>query len=164
MSSRSRIGAVLATALTAAAVASLALVLSLAGTAAASPSAAPARAKPAKIKLRSTDRGKILVSNNGFTLYAFGKDSKRKDKCVNVSGCTGVWPITTTHGKPQAGRGVRKSLLGTIRVRGKTQVTYGGHPLYGYSGDVSPGSTDYVGVSQFGGVWRAVKASGKTVG
>jgi predicted lipoprotein with Yx(FWY)xxD motif len=162
--SRSRIGAAAAAALTTAVIASLALAVSLAATASASPSAAPARAKPAKIKLRSTDRGKILVSNNGFTVYAFGRDSKRKDKCVNVSGCTGVWPMITTHGKPRAGRGVKKSLLGTIRVHGKTQVTYGGHPLYGYSGDVSPGSTDYVGVSQFGGVWRAVKASGKTVG
>ncbi|HEY3725627.1 MAG TPA: hypothetical protein VGL51_00535 [Solirubrobacteraceae bacterium] len=162
--SRSRIGAVLATALSAAAIASLALVLSLAGTAAASPSAAPARAKPAKIKLRRTGVGKILVSNNGFTLYAFSKDAKRKDRCVNVSGCTGLWPLATTHGKPQAGPGVKRSLLGTIRVHGKRQVTYGGHPLYGYSGDFSPGSTSYVGVSQFGGVWRAVKASGKTVG
>ncbi|HEY2260781.1 MAG TPA: hypothetical protein VGH45_13755 [Solirubrobacteraceae bacterium] len=162
--SRTRIGTVLATALTAAAVVSLALVLSLAATAAATPSAATARAKPAKIRLRNTGVGKILVSNRGFTLYAFAKDSRRKDRCVKISGCIGIWPMTTTHGKPLAGPGVNKSLLGTIKVHGKTQVTYAGRPLYGYIADTSPGSTSYVGVSQFGGVWRAVKASGKTVG
>src|SRR5437588_6484087 len=60
-------------------------------------------------------------------------------------------------GRPNAGPGVKRSMLGTIKVKGKSQVTYGGHPLYEYSGDTSPGSTSYVGVSQFGAKWRAVK-------
>jgi len=42
--------------------------------------------------------------------------------------------------------GVKGSLLGAVRIRGcVVQVTYAGHPLYRYRGDVSPGATDYVG-------------------
>jgi predicted lipoprotein with Yx(FWY)xxD motif len=161
---RSRIQVTAVAILSVAAVACTALVMSLAGAAAASPSAAAARAKPAKIKLRTTSVGKILVNNQGFTLYAFTRDKKNKDKCAGVNGCTGVWPLMTSHGKPKAGKGVKRSMLGTIKVHGKRQVTYNGHPLYRYSFDTSPGETSYVGQSQFGGVWRAVNASGKLVG
>jgi predicted lipoprotein with Yx(FWY)xxD motif len=161
---RSRIQVTSAAILSVAALALTAMAVSLVGTAAASPSAATARAKPAKIKLRSTSRGKVLVSNKGFTLYAFTRDKKNKDKCVAIKHCEGVWPLITSHGKPKAGNGVKGSMLGTIKVHGRMQVTYNGHPLYGYIGDTSPGQTNYVGVSQFGGRWPAVNAKGKLVG
>jgi predicted lipoprotein with Yx(FWY)xxD motif len=161
---RSAVLAFVARARSAAAVAALLLIISAAGTAAASPSAMSAGGRPTTIKLRQTSLGMILVNNQGFTLYAFGKDRRNHDSCVNIRNCTGTWPIVTTPGKPRAAGGVNRSMLGTIRVKGKTQVTYGGRPLYRYAGDSSPGQTSYVGVSQFQGVWRAVKASGKTVG
>jgi hypothetical protein len=44
-----------------------------------------------------------------------------------------------------------------------TQVTYAGHPLYTYSGDGFKGSTDYIGISEFGGVWTGLRASGAMV-
>lgn len=60
---------------------------------------------------------------------------------------------------------MRASLLGTIKYRGKfRQVTYAGHPLYGYSGDLRPRSTDYVGAYEYGGSWYAVTAAGKAAG
>ncbi len=66
---------------------------------------------------------------------------------------------------PRASHGIKRSLLGTIKIRGgAVQVTYAGHPLYRYSGDVSPGATDYVGTHQFGGIWRAITPSGAPVG
>lgn len=161
---RSRIpiaaGAGLAVAVLAAAV----LLVSFVGAASASPSAVAAGAKPATINLRNTSAGKILVNKRGFTLYAFAADKRNKDKCVTRSGCTGVWPLFTTQGKPKTGKGVNHSMVGTIKVKGKMQVTYDGHPLYGYTGDFSPGSTDYVGVSMFGAKWKALNASGKLVG
>src|ERR1700733_12116107 len=150
--------------LAAAVLASAALLMSLVGSASATPSAVAAGAKPATVNLRSTSIGKILVNKRGFTLYAFLADKRNKDNCVTRSGCTGLWPLFTTHGKPKAGKGVNRSMLGTIKVNGKMQVTYNGHPLYGYSADTSPGSTSYVGVSQFGAKWKALNASGKLVG
>jgi len=107
----------------------------------------------------------VLVDEKGFTVYAFSRDGRRKDRCAMTQGCTAVWPVIRTNGAPRAGRGVKRSLLATIRLSGgATQVTYAGHPLYHYSGDVSPASTSYVGVSQFRGVWRALKPTGAPAG
>lgn len=122
-------------------------------------------ARPATIQLERTGLGQVLVDGTGFTLYAFSRDGNRKDRCVTISGCAHVWPLIRTHGSPRPGHGVKRSLLGTVRIRGGVvQVTYAGHPLYRYSGDVFPGATDYVGARQFGGVWRAVKPTGAPVG
>jgi predicted lipoprotein with Yx(FWY)xxD motif len=119
----------------------------------------------AKIALRSTSMGKVLVNGRGFTLYAFTKDSKNKDRCAMTAGCKNVWPVVSTHGKPVAGPGVKRSLVGSIKLSGGVQqATYAGHPLYTYAGDSGPGETGYVGASQFGGRWLAVNASGKTTG
>jgi predicted lipoprotein with Yx(FWY)xxD motif len=143
--------------------AALALVLSMAASAAAGAPATAARARAARIVLRSTGVGKILTTGNGFTVYAFTRDRRNKDRCAKISGCTQTWPMIVTHGHPQAGRGVKRSMLGTIKVGGRTQVTYAGHPLYGYVGDSSPKSTGYVNASQFGGTWPAVNGKGKFV-
>jgi len=74
-----------------------------------------------------------------------------------------VWPALISS-KPTAGPGVKSSLLGTVKLtNGQRQVTYAGHPLYGYVADDAPGDTDYIGVSQFGGAWDALTASGGIV-
>jgi len=129
------------------------------------PATATAAGSAAKIGLRSTSLGKILVNASGHTLYAFTKDSRNKDRCVSTEGCTATWPLVTTNGAPTAGRGVKASLLSSIKVAGgKHQVTYDGHPLYTYAFDRGPGGTGYVGVSEFGGTWRALTASGSLTG
>jgi predicted lipoprotein with Yx(FWY)xxD motif len=118
----------------------------------------------ARLQLRHTTLGEILVNGRGLTVYAFTRDSRNHDRCAAISGCTGVWPLVTTGGKPRLGVGVRRSLVGTIRLAGGTrQVTYGGHPLYTYIADGGPGDTSYVGVSEFGGRWLALTAAGHTI-
>jgi predicted lipoprotein with Yx(FWY)xxD motif len=80
-----------------------------------------------------------------------------------IAGCKQAWPALTTSGKPKAGTGVKKSLLGTITIAGgKHQVTYAGHPLYHYAFGIRR-STSYVGINAFGGFWYGVKASGRVV-
>ena len=115
------------------------------------------------ISLRATRLGKLLVASDGHTLYAFSRDARNHDRCAMLSGCTGVWPIATAHGTPRAGRGVKASLLGTIKVGHVSQVTYAGHPLYTYTADSGPADTAYVGVSQFGGTWPALSPTGRLV-
>ncbi|MBV8989903.1 MAG: hypothetical protein JOY58_05280 [Solirubrobacterales bacterium] len=116
------------------------------------------------IQLRATALGKIVVNGRGRTAYEFTRDRRNRDACAKVSGCTSVWPAITVKGNPAAGPGIKRSLLGTIRLAGGVkQVTYAGHPLYTYSGDSGPGQTAYVGVSQFGGIWYAINAGGNTV-
>jgi predicted lipoprotein with Yx(FWY)xxD motif len=113
------------------------------------------------VKLANTNKGKILVTNSGATVYVFLKDKKNTDTCAAIPGCTGLWPMVTAKGKLVAGPGVSRGKLGTIKVGGRTQVTYAGHPLYTYS--ALPKGTSYVGISQFGARWDAITASGKLV-
>lgn len=127
-------------------------------------SVATAGGSRAKINLRKTKAGKILVNGKGFTVYLFAKDKRNQDNCVNFQGCIQVWPPVTTSGKPRAGKGVKSHLLGTITLAdGRQQVTYAGHPLYTYIADTHPGETSYIGVFASGGRWDALNASGHKV-
>ena len=59
---------------------------------------------------------------------------------------------------------MRAALLGvTKRKDGKRQVTYAGHPLYTYFGDTKARKTNGEGLTDFGGTWDAVAASGHAV-
>jgi predicted lipoprotein with Yx(FWY)xxD motif len=140
----------------------LATVVALALALTHAPSAG-AKARPT-VKLAQTSLGTILVNGSGMTLYAFTRDGRNTDRCLQISGCTSVWPMLTSAKKPTAGPGVKASLLGSIKLphRSVRQVTYAGHPLYTYSGDSTPASTFYVGASQFGGTWPALDAAGRT--
>jgi predicted lipoprotein with Yx(FWY)xxD motif len=121
-------------------------------------------ARAAKLELRHTALGSILVTGRGLTVYVFTRDARDRDVCQARSGCTGIWPPLTTHGTPTVGAGVRRSLVGTIKLAdGTRQVTYAGHPLYNYIGDSGPGDTSYVGQHQFDGRWFALGAAGHTV-
>lgn len=120
--------------------------------------------RSAKIGVRHTSVGTILVSSSGRTLYEFTKDRLRSNSCAKIKECSEIWPSLTTSGKPTAGPGVKASLLSTITLHGGAkQVTYAGHPLYLYSGDSGPGETAYVGEKEFGGFWYAINAAGHTV-
>jgi len=147
--------------------AQLLLACLLAGAAASSAAAgaqAAHAAKAAKLQLRSTSKGRILVNSAGFTVYRFTKDPRGKDTCVSTSGCAEVWPPLTTSGRPIAGGGVKASLLSTIKLAdGRRQVTYAGYPLYLYQPASERGETSYVGFRSFGGTWDAVNAAGKLV-
>ena len=118
----------------------------------------------AKLQLRHTRVGTILVNGSGFTVYGFTRDSRNHDACASIQHCLAAWPAVTTSGEPVAGNGVRPSLIGTITLHGGVkQVTYAGHPLYTYIGDSQPGQTFYVNFFQFRGRWPAVNAAGNEV-
>lgn len=121
-------------------------------------------ARSAKLRLRHTALGNILVNGEGLTVYAFTRDSRNHDRCATISGCTDIWPLVTTSGRPSLGAGVRRSLVRTIKLAGGARLlTYAGHPLYTYIASSGPGDISYVGVSQFGGRWLALTATGHTV-
>lgn len=118
----------------------------------------------ARLELRQTPLGKILVNGHGFTLYAFTRDRRNKDACQAIHVCLNAWPAVTSTGKPLAGPGVSAALIGTIKLKsGAKQVTYDGYPLYTYIGDTQPGETAFVNILQFGGRWPAVNAAGHEV-
>ena len=117
----------------------------------------------ARLKTHKSPKGTVLVDGKGFTRYLFQKDKSGKSRCSG--NCAVDWPPLLTTGRPKVSGLVRKSLLGTTkRADGKTQVTYGGHPLYHYVGDVKAGDMNGQGVSAFGARWYAVTPGGRRLG
>lgn len=107
--------------------------------------------------------GTVLVDGQGYTLYAYAPDDHSgTSRCTGV--CPAAWPpLTLPAGtrEPVAGPGVQRSLLGTtVRAGGAIQVTYGGWPLYRWSGDTQPGSHTGQGIYNAGGYWYVVQPDG----
>lgn len=103
--------------------------------------------------------GAHITDMDGRTLYFFSEDSRRASKCYGY--CANAYPAYTIKGRPIAGDGALSALLGTIkRKNGKLQVTYAGHPLYYFGGDIQPGGA--AGASKrYGAEWFAVTPGGK---
>jgi predicted lipoprotein with Yx(FWY)xxD motif len=120
-------------------------------------------AKRATLQVRRTHAGTILVDSQGYTLYTFTKDTRKRDDCVSLAGCLEVWPALVSR-QPTMGPGVKRRLVGTIAVAhvGR-QVTYAGHPLYDYVGDSRPAETDDINIFQSEGYWPAIAPSGRAV-
>jgi predicted lipoprotein with Yx(FWY)xxD motif len=111
------------------------------------------------ITLRDSDFGQMLFDSNKQAIYVFERD--RRNKTVCYGDCAAAWPPVFSQGEPRAGKGVRASLLGTIKRRdGRMQVTYAGKPLYFYAHE-DPGVVLCHNVNLNGGFWWAVGADGK---
>jgi predicted lipoprotein with Yx(FWY)xxD motif len=123
---------------------------------------ATASAATAKVATANTADGTVLVNGKGKSLYMFGEDKRGKSSCSGA--CATNWPPLTTSGKPKAGTGVSARKLGTVkRSDGRSQVTYAGHPLYGFVVDQAPGDVNGQGVNAFGGIWSLLMPSGAKV-
>jgi predicted lipoprotein with Yx(FWY)xxD motif len=119
-------------------------------------------ASRATLTARSSSFGKVLFDGRGYVLYGFTRD-KRRSACYGA--CAKAWPpYFAPKGRLVAGRGVQRSLLGTVKRRnGRRQVTYADKPLYYYVGDRRPGQILCQDVFEFGGRWLIVRPSGKLV-
>jgi predicted lipoprotein with Yx(FWY)xxD motif len=126
------------------------------------PAKRAASTSSATVSVANTDLGKILVDSQGHTLYLFAQDNGTKSTCSG--GCATAWPPLRASGKPTAGSGAKASLLGTTpRSDGQPQVTYDGHPLYGYQGDSAAGDTSGQDVTAFGAPWYALSPAGSEI-
>jgi predicted lipoprotein with Yx(FWY)xxD motif len=122
----------------------------------------PSVAAGSAISLKQTSVGQTLVDANGRTLYLFEGD-KRNVSTLSVPG-QAVWPPFTATIKPQALNGAVAGRIATVaHADGSAQITYGGHPLYYYIGDRSPGQTRGQGLNQFGALWYVVAAGGSAI-
>jgi predicted lipoprotein with Yx(FWY)xxD motif len=119
-----------------------------------------AKADGSLVDVGDSEFGKILVDDEGRTLYAFDKETTDRSECFGA--CAEAWPPFYTKGEPQAGKGVDKGLLGTTDHEGKDLVTYDGHPLYYYV-DEGPNEVLCQGVDEFGGLWLVVDPSGDAI-
>jgi predicted lipoprotein with Yx(FWY)xxD motif len=119
--------------------------------------AAAARRGPL-VTLRDSQFGPVLFDGRNRALYLFTRDPRNRTRCYGA--CAEAWPPFYAKGRPRAGRGVDRDLLGTIERRdGRRQVTYKGHALYFYVAD-PVGQVLCNDVVEFGGTWYAVDAKG----
>ncbi|HVX68176.1 MAG TPA: hypothetical protein VHA79_00605 [Mycobacteriales bacterium] len=145
-----------------------AVALAVTSVSGATPATAHAQAHHAKptVQVARTAIGPLLVNTSERTIYMFVRDKHNKDVCRKIKRgrCEKKWPAVTTKGKPVAGPGLKKSLLGTIPYQGKLrEVTYKGHPLHTYTGDTSKRDVLNIGIKDFGGAWYALNANGGVV-
>jgi len=119
--------------------------------------------------LGGQDGTRITVANSQFgpmvwgpkrqAVYVFQRDGVKRSRCYGE--CARAWPPVYTTGKPLAGAGARRSLLGTIRRRdGRLQVTYRGRPLYYYAHE-GAGQVLCHNVDLNGGLWWVIDANGR---
>jgi predicted lipoprotein with Yx(FWY)xxD motif len=123
--------------------------------------AVPAFAAPphAKVLVRSTAVGAVLVDARGRTLYLRTIDRSHTSTCYGS--CAAAWPPFLTSAKPLAGSGVTQALPGTAKRKdGPLQVTYAGHPLYFFGRDTKAGQ---ISGQASGGTWWVLGASGQKI-
>lgn len=116
-------------------------------------SAAPSSTASGTTLALKTTKGRLgiwLTDSAGRTVYLYTKDKGMTSECYGS--CAKLWPpLTTTGSATISGKFTVAHDLGvTTRTNGSKQVTYGGHPLYYFSGDTAPGQTNGQGV---GHVW-----------
>jgi predicted lipoprotein with Yx(FWY)xxD motif len=117
----------------------------------------------ATLTVRKSNYGSILFDGRGRALYAFTRDRRGgTSRCYGA--CAQKWPVYFAGTRLLAGKGVKRSLIGTTKRRdGRKQITYNGRPLYYYVGDKSPGQVLCQNVAEFGGTWHVVRPSGDLV-
>jgi predicted lipoprotein with Yx(FWY)xxD motif len=136
-----------------------AIALVVVSTGAALTNAPEAEAQGTKIVVRGSAFGKIIWGPGRQAVYVFQRDGRNRSNCYGE--CARLWPPVYTKGKPVAGDGVRKDLLGTTRRRdGRLQVTYRGRPLYYYVNE-GPGQVRCHNVNLNGGLWWVVGPNGR---
>ena len=139
---------------------------------------------PATVSVASTAFGRVLVIGSGVykgcSLYLLTSDklhalSGAPFACSDNANAIGapcdsvLWPALLTQGAPIAGRGVKRSLLGTVNrtdlpgMASVQQVTYAGLPLYRFFLDEKPGETEganlFDPVTTPTGIWYLVEPS-----
>jgi predicted lipoprotein with Yx(FWY)xxD motif len=122
-----------------------------------------AAASRPSVTVESSSYGRILFDKRGFVLYGFTRDARGRSRCSGA--CAKAWPPYIVKSRPRPGKGVVGGRLRVIRrAGGQLQVTYFGRPLYYYVGDRKPGQILCQNVTEFGGVWRVVRPTGRLVG
>ncbi|MHB1718642.1 MAG: COG4315 family predicted lipoprotein [Acidimicrobiales bacterium] len=119
---------------------------------------------PVVITTRDTSYGRVLTTGSGTALYSFSLDVRSSTSNCPRGPCTDLWPPLVDNGKVVASDGVQRSLIGSIhRPGGTVQVTYAGWPLYTFTTFSGPGQVGGQHISQFGGYWYLMHASGHRV-
>ncbi len=108
----------------------------------------PASATGKTVSLAKAAQGIFLIGPKGHTLYIFTKDHGTTSACKNTQ-CAKFWPALVATRALTSGPGINVKEVKTAHGQVKHQVTYYGHLLYYFKGDVSPGQTNGTKVADF---------------
>ena len=126
-------------------------------------SAPPTTDPSLTLTLQKSPAGPILATGNGDTLYDFVPDTPTHSACID-DGCVFQWPPLVVNGPVHVQKGIDPALVGTLkRPDGSRQLSYGGHPLYTYNLDVTPGMVTGQAIDQNGGLWYVLGRRGNQI-
>ena len=113
------------------------------------PTKSPPPAPSLVIRTQSTSLGTVLASSDHLTLYFHAGDGTNHSSCTGT--CSSNWPplVVAASTKVTGGAGITGHFATFKRADGTTQVSYDGHPLYSWPGDVYPGDTTGQGLGGF---------------
>ena len=98
---------------------------------------AAARSRGSKLKVVSSDYGRILADGHGRALYLFSADTGKGSNCQGD--CAKAWPPYLVKSKPTAVSGAKPGRVGTVRRSdGKLQATMQATPSTTTSGTIRP--------------------------
>jgi predicted lipoprotein with Yx(FWY)xxD motif len=134
------------------------------GITAASFTVTPTTVKGVTLSTERSPVGRILATPSGRTLYDFTPDTPTTSACTKGL-CVRLWPpLIVTGTTPTVGRGLHGTLVGSVRrPDGQLQVTYGGHPLYTWIGDTTPGMITGQALLNVGGYWYVIAPTGRQI-
>jgi predicted lipoprotein with Yx(FWY)xxD motif len=124
----------------------------------------PTTVKGVTVSTERSPVGTILATPSGRTLYDFTPDTPTSSSCTKGL-CVRLWPpLLAKTTAPKVGKGLNQSLVRTIRrPNGQLQITYGGHPLYTWAGDSTPGMITGQAILNVGGYWYVVAPTGRQI-
>ena len=125
------------------------------------PAPSPSEPSGTVITVRNSSYGQILADGADRTIYLFTRDGSTTSTCYGA--CASAWPPVLSNGTPRPAPGLTRHLGTTRRRDGHLQVTYNGHPLYYYVGDVQRGEILCQNVEEYGGTWLVVSRGGGAV-
>ncbi|MGH8987805.1 MAG: COG4315 family predicted lipoprotein [Acidimicrobiales bacterium] len=135
-----------------------------AGVTTASFTVTPTTARGVTLSTEPSPVGPVLATPSGRTLYDFTPDTPGSSRCTTGL-CVRLWPpLLTAKTTPKVGRGLAPSLVSTIRRSdGQLQIAYGGHPLYTWEGDTTPGMITGQALLNVGGYWYVISPAGDQI-
>ena len=113
----------------------------------------------ASIGTADTPLGKLLVDGAGFSLYVYAKDTPTTSACTGS--CATNWPAVLSGAAPTLGAGLDAGdFVLVTRADSTKQLSFYGHLLYHFGGDLKAGDTNGRGVNPS---WHLVDSGGNPV-
>ncbi len=112
---------------------------------------------PDTVRIADTAFGTTLTDAQGKTLYVFLNDMPGSGSSACSGQCAVTWPVFSLTTVSVSAPLNAASFAMITRADGTKQVTYMGRPLYYYSGDTMPGTTNGQGI---GKIWYVATITG----